>query len=134
MIMRSTAMRSEACKSPTSSAIRLPTIRRESQNHIADRRLMTVSELWSLVIICVKMVGDFRARRLPNPMVRTDVIKRHVEVFNTKREADNKRVKRYRHYPSLGCTLRVQGVELIADHLIPVLRGVAALKDHADII
>src|SRR5262245_26769700 len=43
-------------------------------------------------------------------------------------------MKRYRHYPSLGCTFRVQGVELIAHHLIPVLGSMAALEDHADII
>jgi len=84
--------------------------------------------------VCVKVIGDFRPRCFPNPVVRTDVIKRHVEVFDAKRKANNKRVKRYRHYPALGCTFNVQGVELITDHVIPVPGGMAALKDHADII
>ena len=82
----------------------------------------------------VKVVGDLGTRRCPNPVVRTDVLKRHIEVFDTKCKADNKRVKRYRHHSSLGCTFGVQRVELIADHLIPVFGCVAALKDDADII
>ena len=61
-------------------------------------------------------------------------MKRHVEIFDAEGEADDEGMERNRHHSSLSCTLRVQRIELIADHLIPILGCVAALEDHADII
>src|SRR6185369_10864994 len=80
------------------------------------------------------MIGNLSARSFPNAVVRTDIFEGLVEIFYAKRQTDDEGMERDRHHPPLSRALGVQLIELITNHLQPILRRMTALEDHTNIV
>src|SRR6185369_9337097 len=85
------------------------------------------------VIMRVEMIGHFGTRRFPNSFMGADVGERVIEIADTEGESDDERMERQRHDARLFRAFAVERIELIGDHLEPVLRRRSGMMHDADV-
>src|SRR5688572_23028093 len=100
-----------------------------------DFRFITTSPGSGLVVVVrIIMIRDLCARGFPNAFVTANVVEGLIEILDAKRQTDDEWMQWKGHDPRLSRALGVKRVELIANHLQPILGRVASLKDHPDVV